>query len=270
MQSNALDVAIDIIHQAGALVKEARQRGPARVQTKQSAIDLVTETDVASERLIIDALRRHFPDHGVYGEESGQVLPETGPVWVIDPIDGTTNFAHGLPIFCVTMALLVDRQVEVGVTYDPIRDETYWAQRGRGAWRNGQRMQVSTTASLGSSLVATGFPYDRASNRDDNLAESNYFTPLTRGIRRIGSAALDMAWVAAGWLDGYWERGIQIWDLSAGALLIREAGGLVTTYAGRPWQPGDRNVVASNGVDSMHAALLEGIQTARQALPPLS
>ena len=135
-------------------------------------------------------------------EESSRDLPERGPVWVVDPLDGTTNFAHGYPVFSVTLALLIDREIELGVVYDPLRDETFWAQRGQGAWRNGSRMQVSTTAELGRSLLATGFAYDRASNPDNNLAEFSHFMPKTRGVRRAGSAALEsLLRPLAGWTD---------------------------------------------------------------------
>jgi myo-inositol-1(or 4)-monophosphatase len=218
--------------------------------------------------LITAGLRRHFPGHAIFGEETGEALPAAGPVWVVDPLDGTTNFAHGYPVFSVTLALLVDGRPELGVTYDPLRDDLFWAQRGQGAWRGQRRLQVSTTAELGASLLATGFAYDRASNADNNLAEFSHFVPRTRGVRRGGSAALDIAWVAAGWLDGYWERGIQVWDMAAGVLLVSEAGGMVTAYSGRPWQPPDRNVVAANNV--LHGALVQGLHTARQGLPALT
>ncbi len=262
-----LDVAIDLARQAGALLRQGHANGAGQVLNKSSAVDLVTEYDLASEQLIMAGLRQHFPDHAVYGEETGGELPAAGPVWVVDPLDGTTNFAHGYPVFSVTLALLVDSQPELGVTYDPLRDELFWAQRGQGAWRGQQRLRVSTTGDVAASLLATGFAYDRASNPDNNLAEFSYFAPRTRGVRRGGSAALDIAWVAAGRLDGYWERGINVWDLAAGVLMVREAGGVATTYAGRPWRPGDRNVAAANSV--LHMALVQGIQTARRGLPAL-
>jgi myo-inositol-1(or 4)-monophosphatase len=262
-----LDVAIDLARQAGELLRQGHQNGAGAVASKASAVDLVTEFDLASERLITGGLRLRFPDHAIFGEETGEALPTAGPVWVVDPLDGTTNFAHGYPVWSVTLALLVDGRPELGVTYDPLRDDLFWAQRGQGAWRGQRRLQVSTTAELGASLLGTGFAYDRASNPDNNLAEFSHFVPRTRGVRRGGSAALDIAWVAAGWLDGYWERGIQVWDMAAGVLLVHEAGGVVTAYSGRPWQPADRNVVAANSV--LHAALLQGLQTARQGLPAL-
>ncbi len=262
-----LSYAITLAHQAGELLRQGHARGVAVVATKQSAVDLVTEVDLASEKLICDGLRRHFPDHAILSEESSMALPERGAVWVVDPLDGTTNYAHGYPFFSVTLALLLDGAIELGVVYDPLRDETFWAERGQGAWRNGSRMQVSATAELGRSLLATGFAYDRASNPDNNLAEFGHFMPKTRGVRRAGSAALDLAFTAAGWLDGYWEKGLNAWDLAAGVLMVREAGGTVTTYGGRPWRPGDRTVVVSNGV--LHATLLSGLQHARLGLPEL-
>ena len=264
-----LTFTIDLARQAGELLRQGHEDGASLVHTKQSTVDLVTATDLASERLIIDALRHEYPDHAVFGEESGQTLPASGPVWVIDPLDGTTNFAHGFPVFSVSIALMVDGEPLLGVVHDPLRNDTYWAERGQGAWRNGQQLQVSETAELGSSLLATGFAYDRATNSDNNLAEFGYFMPKTRGVRRAGSAALDMCWVACGWLDGYWERGISVWDAAAAVLLIREAGGLACTYSGHAWQPGDRNVLASNGVQSMHEALLSGLRDARAGLPEI-
>lgn len=263
-----LAIAIDLARQAGDLLRRGHNAGALAVANKSSAVDLVTEFDLASERLIANGLRGHFADHAIYGEESGGTLPTAGPVWVIDPLDGTTNFAHGYPLFSVTLALLVDGQPELGVTYDPLRDDLFWAQRGQGAWRGDQRLHVSPAVDLGASLLATGFPYDRASTADNNLAEFSHFMPQTRGVRRGGSAALDIAWVAAGWLDGYWERNIEVWDLAAGVLMVREAGGVATTYSGRPWQPGDRNAVAANSV--LHLALLHGLQTARRGLPDLA
>lgn len=264
-----LTFAIELARQAGDLLRRGHENGASLVHTKQSAVDLVTETDLASERLLIDSLRREFPDHAVFGEESGDTLPASGPVWVIDPLDGTTNFAHGYPVFSVSVALLVDCEPVLGVVHDPLRNDTFWAERGQGAWRNGRRLRVSSTAALGSSLLATGFAYDRATNPDNNLAEFSYFMPKTRGVRRAGSAALDMAWVASSWLDGYWERGISVWDAAAAVLLIREAGGLATTYSGRTWRPGDRNMLVSNGVQTMHDALINGLRSARAGLPEL-
>ncbi len=262
-----LATAIDLVRQAGNLLRQGHSNGAGRTVSKSSAVDLVTEYDLASERLITAGLRQHFPDYAVLGEESAHTLPESGPVWVIDPLDGTTNFAHGFPVFSISLALLVDRQPTLGVVYDPLRDDLFWAQRGQGAWRGEQRLHVASSFSLATSLLATGFPYDRATAADNNLAEFSYFMPRTRGVRRAGSAALDMAWVAAGWLNGYWERGVQVWDIAAAILMVQEAGGVVTTYAGRPWQPGDRTVVAAS--NEVHELLLHGLAEARRGLPAL-
>lgn len=269
LPTDTVEFAVDLVRQASRLVREGHARGPSQVRTKQSSVDLVTEVDLASEQLITEALRARFPDHIVYAEESGGDLPEGCPVWVADPLDGTTNFAHGFPVFGVSLALICDGRVELGVTCDPLRDEIYWARRGEGAYCNGRRLRVSETAGLGESLLATGFQYDRATNADNNLAEFSYFMPKTRGVRRAGAASLDLAWIAAGRLDGYWEKGLHVWDFAAGQVLIEEAGGRVTTYAGHPWHPRSGNMVASNGVESLHEALLHGIASARGGLPGL-
>lgn len=265
-----LEFAIEVARQAGAVLREYNQRRPRQINHKASAVDLVTEADLASERLILSRLRQQYPDHAVLSEEAQGELPAVGPAWTVDPLDGTVNFAHGYPVFSVTLAFFQDGVAQVGVTYDPLREELFWAQRGQGAWCNGQRLHVSTTAELGQSLLGTGFQYDRATNADNNLAEFSYFVVRTRGVRRGGSAALDLAWLAAGRLDGFWEKGLNPWDTAAGQVLIEEAGGRVTTYSGAAWHPRVRNLVASNGVPELHAALVEGIRIARQGLPPLS
>lgn len=265
-----LEFAIEVAKQAGALLREYNYHRPRQISSKGSAVDLVTEADLASERLILGRLRQQYPDHAVLSEEAQGVLPDQGPAWVVDPLDGTVNFAHGYPVFSVTLAFFQDGVAQLGVTYDPLREELFWAQRGQGAWCNGQRLQVSATAELGRSLLGTGFQYDRATNPDNNLAEFGYFVTRTRGVRRGGSAALDLAWVASGRMDGFWEKGLNAWDTAAGQVLIEEAGGRITTYSGAAWHPRVRNLVASNGVPEFHAALVEGIRIARQGLPPLS
>ena len=262
--SDALAVAVDLAHQAGALLRQIYEQGPKQVQAKQTAVDLVTEADLASQKLLVAGLQAAFPGHAIVAEEAPAALPAAGAFWAVDPLDGTTNFAHGYPVFSVTLALLVDRVPLLGVTYDPLRDDLYWALQSQGAWRNGRRLQVSATSDLGQSLLATGFHYDRATNPDNNLAEFSYFVPRTRGVRRAGSAALDLAAVACGWLDGFWEKGLNVWDVAAGVLLIREAGGQVMTYDGRPWQATDRNILVSNGVDAMREAFVSGLAAARK------
>lgn len=262
-----LDFAIDLARQAGQLLRTFHAAGPNQVASKQSSVDLVTEADLAAEQLIVKALHDCFPGHRLVTEEGGGTLALAGPEWVVDPLDGTTNFAHGLPVFSVTLAFLRDGVVQLGVTYDPLRDEMFWASRGQGAWCNRRQLRVSATAELGRSLLATGFQYDRASNPDNNLAEFSYFMPRTQGVRRAGSAALDLAYVAAGRLDGYWEKGLNAWDLATGALLVEEAGGYAATYAGHPWLPGYHNIAVCNGAPTLQAAFLSGLSHARQGLP---
>jgi myo-inositol-1(or 4)-monophosphatase len=263
--ADALTVAIDLAQRAGELLLGIHQAGPRRVQSKSTGVDLLTEADLASQELIVAGLRAAFPDHGLMAEETGADRAAGGELWLVDPLDGTTNFAHRFPVFSVSIALWVDGEPQVGVVQDVVRKRSYWAAAGQGAWINlERRLQVSQTAELGQSLLATGFPYSRATNPDNNLAEFCHLMPRTRGVRRAGSAALDMAWLADGRLDGYWEAGLAPWDWAAGLLLVSEAGGVISDYQGRPWQMDKGQFVASNG--RLHPALLDAIQTARRML----
>lgn len=248
-----LAAAADIAREAGALVAAGFANRHSEVH-KGDPHNLVTETDHASEALIVAALARRFPDHAVRAEEGRGHAGDGGVEWVVDPLDGTNNFAHGLPIFCVSLAALRGGEVVVGVTYDPLRDELFAARRGGGARLNGRRIAVSQRATLAESIVVTGFPYDKRTNPDNNLAQFVAVTPHVRGIRRLGSAALDLAYVAAGRMEAYWERGTHAWDVAAGVLLVTEAGGRVTDYAGGPAQIDGGRFVASNG--QIHDALL--------------
>lgn len=261
-----LAAAIDIARAAGAMVGARFAEGHTEIH-KGNPHNLVTETDYLSERLIVAALRQRFPDHAIRAEEGGGTAhnqsTDAGPLaavvqpaieWVVDPLDGTNNFAHGLPIFSVTLAAMAGEAVLAGVTFDPLRDELYSARRGGGAWLNGRRLAVSRRPVLDEAIVATGFPYDKATNPDNNLAQFVAVTPHVRGVRRLGSAALDLAYVAAGRLDAYWEHGTNAWDVAAGVLLVEEAGGKVTDYAGDPAHVDGGRFVASNRL--IHAALL--------------
>lgn len=263
---HALVTAIDLAQRAGALLLDIHHRGPRRIERKSTGVDLLTEADLASQELIVAGLRATFPDHGLLAEEKGADRTTTsGALWLIDPLDGTTNFAHRFPVFAVSIALWVDGEPQVGVVQDVVRERSYWAAAEQGAWMDlERRLQVSRTAELGQSLLATGFPYSRATNLDNNLAEFNYLMPATRGVRRAGSAAIDMAWVADGRLDGYWEAGLSPWDWAAGLLLVREAGGMISDYEGHSWAMDKKQFVASNGW--LHTTLLAAIQTARRTL----
>lgn len=248
-----------IARQAGGIVAAHYERGVA-VDHKGDEGNLVTDADRASEAFIVGALRERFPAHGIVAEEGGGT--DGGAVtWIVDPLDGTNNFAHGFPVFAVTLAAMADGEVLAGATYDPLRDELYSAHLGGGATLNGRPLRVSTVARLSAALVGTGFAYDKATAVDNNLAEVVTLVPLVRGLRRAGACALDLAWVAAGRLDAFWERGPQAWDMAAGRLLVTEAGGCVTGYQGEPHDLGGTRIVASNG--SLHPALLERLAAAR-------
>ncbi|MGO9440673.1 MAG: inositol monophosphatase family protein [Terriglobales bacterium] len=215
--------------------------------------DLVTAADRASEALIIDRLQARFPRHDLMGEEGARRETGSDYKWYIDPLDGTTNFAHGFPVFCISMGLEHKGQLIAGVVYDPTRGEMFAAEKGSGAWLNQRRIHVSKTARLPESLLATGFPSHKR-HKNPNIHFYHQITLRTHGVRRAGSAALDLASVASGRYDGFWEFNLNPWDLSAGVLLVEEAGGQVTGFYGQPFRLEDRDVVATNGL--IHADLL--------------
>lgn len=222
--------------------------------SEKSARDIVTEVDKLSEAIIIETIQKNYPQHGIVAEEGGEHLGESEYVWVVDPLDGTRNFAHGFPQFSISIAVLKNHQPEVGLIYDPIRQELFSATKGQGAYVNNRRMRVSNTQKLEQALIGTGFPFR---NPDET---EHYFTVLKNvfsqcsDIRRAGSAALDLAYVAAGRLDGFWEIGLKLWDIAAGALMIKEAGGIVTDLKGGDSYPSTGNILAGNM--KMHKALL--------------
>jgi myo-inositol-1(or 4)-monophosphatase len=266
-----LEFAINVAEEAGRLLLGYQDGGLStdQVKTKVSDADLVTVADIASERLILGALRAQYPNHNVFSEESSSGAPPSAEwLWLVDPLDGTTNFAHGLPIFAVNLALAYRGEVVLAVTHEPRRGRTYWGERGSGAGIRAagrdDSLHVSGTEDLRHSLLATGFPYDRATNPDDNVAEFVKMDSRCRAVRRLGSSALAAAWVAAGNLDGYWETGIKPWDTGAGALLVREAGGAISDFQGEPWQIASRSIVVSNGHPGVHLAMLETIAEARR------
>ncbi len=210
--------------------------------------DLVTEIDRESERLIVGHLLDRFPDHGIIAEE-GEYPQGTAPYrWIIDPLDGTTNYAHGFPWFCVSIALESQGDLLAGVIYNPMHDELFTAARGDGAYCNGERLAVSARAPLKSTLLGTGFPYDCATDAENNFTNFIAFQKAARGIRRAGAAALDLAYVASGRLDGFWELKLKPWDVAAGVLLVQEAGGVVTTFDGSDYNIFNGRIVASNGL----------------------
>jgi myo-inositol-1(or 4)-monophosphatase len=210
--------------------------------------DLVTEVDRESERLIVDYLLTRFPQHAILAEEGEYPPGDSSLRWIIDPLDGTTNYAHGFPWFCVSIGLEADGELVAAVIYNPISDELFTATRGCGAFLNGRKLCVSGQSPLKNSLLGTGFPYDCATDPANNFDNFIAFQKAARGIRRAGAAALDLAAVAAGRLDGFWELKLKPWDVAAGVLLVREAGGLVTAFDGGAYSIFSNNIVASNGL----------------------
>jgi myo-inositol-1(or 4)-monophosphatase len=241
----------EIAREAGALLMEYF-RQHVKVEYKGEA-DLVTVADRKSEALIRERLRQHWPSHDILGEEGG--LKDTGSDyrWYVDPLDGTTNFAHGFPVFCVSMGLECKGRRIAGVVYDPTRDELFAAEQGSGAYLNQQRIHVSTIANLSECLVATGFPSHKR-HKNPNIFFYHHITLHTHGVRRAGSAALDLCCVASGRFDGFWEFNLNPWDTAAGVLIVQEAGGNVTDFKGGPFQLNSRETLASNGL--LHPALL--------------
>jgi myo-inositol-1(or 4)-monophosphatase len=249
-----------IAREAGARLREFLAEG---VETEYKGdVDLVTVADRTAEKLIRERLREAFPDHGVFGEEGTRERMEGEFRWYVDPLDGTTNFAHGFPQFCVSMGLErrppglapgEDGTLVAGVIYDPTRDEIFVAERGKGAWRNGKRMHVSDTPDLAESLVATGFP-SRKRHDSPNVHFYHEFTMRSHGVRRAGSAALDLAWTACGRLEAFWEFNLNAWDVAAGILMVEEAGGRVTNFAGGKYKLESSETLASNGL--IHAEMV--------------
>lgn len=240
-----LATAAEIVLRAGEIQMSRRATG-FKVE-KKGAIDLVTEVDLECEHLCRAIVAERFPDHDVLAEEMGGAPPGSSYRWVFDPLDGTTNYAHGLPVFCSSLALEVNGRAEVGAIYDPTREELFTAERGVGAFLNGQPLRVSSTASLQDALLATGFPYDVHKQTGDLVELFGAFLGRARAVRRLGSAALDLCYVAAGRFEGFWEQHLHPWDVAAGALVVAEAGGRVTGMDGAPFDPGAKHLVASNG-----------------------
>jgi myo-inositol-1(or 4)-monophosphatase len=254
-QQQVLALASALAREAGAL---QRQRYETRLEvgTKSAPVDLVTEVDRACEALVLERLVKERPDDAILAEEGGALeRPGARWRWIVDPLDGTTNYAHGYPRFCVSIGIERDGVREVGVVYDPLLDELYHAVRGAGAFRNDRAIRVSGETRLDRSLLATGFAYDRRESREDNLDHFGAFLKRARALRRDGSAALDLCYVASGRLDGYWEFKLAPWDVAAGILIVEEAGGRVSDARGGPPDPSGRETVSSNGL--IHDAMLE-------------
>jgi myo-inositol-1(or 4)-monophosphatase len=253
-----LDFLIPVVREIGTLLLQ--RLGNAQSVEFKGRANLVTEMDRRSEEYLIRAIRERYPDHAILSEEAGVLPGGPGqPEWILDPLDGTTNYVHGLPYFCVALALRDGPQLQAGLVYAPYVDELYRAERGQGAFMNDRRLQVSATALLDDALLTTGFPSDLSRAPDTNIEHFLTLMPRTRAIRRLGSAALDLCNVAAGRLDGFWQATLPVWDVGPGAIIVEEAGGRVTDFTGRAGAY-EGSIAATNG--QIHAALVEVLQQA--------
>lgn len=262
MDNPYLRVALDAAREAGELIRSRLGSG-VRIDLK-GQINLVTEVDTACEDLLRRRLLGAFPDHRILGEEGGEQGEGSPCLWLVDPLDGTTNFAHGYPFFAVSLGLEIDGRIEVGVVHDPTRDETFWATRGGGAFLDGAPIRVTGEQVLDRALLVTGFPYDVRSFPDVHLDLFRSFMMTCRGLRRDGAAALDLCYLACGRFDGFYELGLAPWDLAAGSLIVHEAGGRLTDLRGRPLDVRRKELVASNG--PLHEQMLEVIRPHLEAV----
>jgi len=257
--SEYLDAACEAARRGAAVLEEWRRRFQVR---EKGRFDLVTEADVGSQQAIRDYLVQRYPGHGFLGEEDkvpqGRPAADAPPTWIVDPLDGTTNYVHDCPLYCVSVGLQVAGELVVGVVFDPSRQEMFRAARGMGAWLGDRRLKTSHASRLEESLLATGFPPDLR-GQELTLEWWRYFSLRTRSLRRTGSTALNLAYVAAGRFDGYWAFDNHVWDVAGGAVLVREAGGIITNVDGTPYDPYTADALASNG--PLHRVLLECLRT---------
>ena len=258
-----LDVATEAASAGGAVLQHY-WGNLSNVQQKGRPGDLVTEADKAAEKEVLAVLKLHLPSHAILAEESGSIGQQTdGLLWAVDPLDGTTNYTHQYPFCGCSVGLLIDGKPAVGAIFDPVHDALFRAAKGLGATCNREPISVSGTDSLADSLLVTGFGYDRRETIDNNYAEFCHLTHLTQGVRRGGAASMDLAYVACGRLEGYWERGLSPWDVAAGVILVEEAGGQVTAYDQSPFEIGSGRILATNG--KIHSEL----STALVSVKPL-
>ncbi|MBS1991832.1 MAG: inositol monophosphatase [Cyanobacteria bacterium SZAS LIN-3] len=254
--SKLRQLAESVAKEAGALLKS--RVGKIKSIDYKSAFNLVTDVDKASEELIVRTIKGTFPDDGILGEEGGEELSSSSSRrWIIDPLDGTTNYTHSYPFFAVSIGVEENGVMVLGVVYNPMADELFVAERGQGAVLNGEKLTVSKEESLGNSLLATGFPPDTLNNMYNNLESFKYLTSHCHGVRRDGSAALDLCFVAAGRLDGFWERKLAPWDVAAGSLIVEEAGGTVSNLEGGALELASGHILASNGL--IHQQVIDSL-----------
>lgn len=241
----AFQLALEAVLEAGKVLKKGfRQK---KTYQKKGTIDLVTEWDFKSQGTVISRLKSQFPDADYLVEESGIERRSSPYCWVLDPLDGTTNFVHGLPFYCISLALMVNKVALLGIVHNPEFKETYWALKGKGAFLNGRPIRVSSFPSVSQSLLTTGFPYNIKKTHRQILKRFQQVTTRAQGVRRPGSAALDLCWVANGAVDGFWEQYLKPWDTAAGVVLVEEAGGKVSDFAGHSYHIEKKQILATNG-----------------------
>ena len=246
-------IGIRALRLGGAVLKD-HYGHVGRIMHK-GKLDLVTDVDHRSEETVVQFLTEQCPEHGILTEERDELVSRSPCRWILDPLDGTTNYAHGYPFFCISLAFEQDGAIVWGGVYDPLRDELFMAQHGQGARLNEQVVKVSRTRDMGSALLCTGFPYDVHESAENNISHFVHFLKKARAVRRDGSAALDLCYVACGRFDGFWEMKLKAWDIAAGWLIVQESGGRVTGFDGTAWTPARHDILASNG--AVHEAMLE-------------
>lgn len=255
MPLHLTQVAKKLAHDAGRMALRMQKQG-CKVSTKGKCNDLVTEADEAIDKFLIKSILSHFPDHGILTEESGHIEGKSDFKWIIDPIDGTTNFANGIPFFSISIAVVQRGKPIIGVVDIPGTKEQFWAQEGKGAYLGRKHIHVSKTGDLKKALVATGFPYDRSSAQyKKTLKVREEFQHAALGVRRMGSAAIDLCYLAAGRFDGFWEYGLKSWDIAAGKIILEEAGGTITNMDGSRLNPKKEELLASNGL--LHQTMMD-------------
>jgi myo-inositol-1(or 4)-monophosphatase len=245
---------IKISHEAGEIIRDGFGKNFG-IEYKTNVSNLVTDIDKTSEKHIKDFIQKKYPGHSILAEESGELRKDSEYLWVIDPIDGTTNFAHGLPIFSVSIGLQKNNHTIAGVVYDVMQDITYTAEEGSGSFSNSEKISVSTNIELSHCVLATGFPYNIAENPENAIEKFTALTKASRGMRRLGSAAIDLCYVAKGVFDGFWEIYLHPWDICAGKLIVEEAGGEVTDFKGKAIDIYSHNILATNGL--IHKKMIE-------------
>jgi myo-inositol-1(or 4)-monophosphatase len=262
--TKAMEIALDASKSGGDMLK--KKLGQRRSVTLKGHRDLVTDADIASQQRIVSVIRKSFPDHEIIAEESAgiQALKKENYQWIVDPLDGTTNFSHGLPEFAVSIGLAFKNEIILGTVYNPVLDEMYCAERNKGAFLNGQKIYVSEVKGLEQSLIATGFPYDIKTDSNYNFDHFINFEKRVQALRRLGAAALNLAYVACGRFDAYWESKLEQWDMAAGILLVQEAGGKISDFKGNPFQLEKGQVVASN--KAIHLKVLEVLASGRSGM----